>query len=735
MNGAVANSDLVLDPILPVPVVVLLGVVLLFFTIRIYLGTGAVIERWRSFLLMLFRIAGIALVVLLLLQPSRREFLSPPTRERVTAIAVDTSRSMKQPDVERAARLDAAKNLLMHARVVSSGGLVQNPHVRLFQFDNDARPVGASILELQPQGKTTRLHKSVTTILSAFTGSETLNAVILLTDGHDFELVNPVKTGMAARARQTPIYAVALGAQGKVRDVAARITSFQPYCYVKQKALIGATLRLIGCEYETLTVQLLRNGEVVQTKRFNADEVQELPVEFEVTEPETGQYEYEVRVQPLEEEVDTDNNSAITYLNVIDQQIRVLVLEGDPYWDTTFLQRSLMRNDKFDVDSLVCYGRNRVRAIRKTPASGELRAPTTLDQMNAYDAIILGRSVDRLLDRSQAALLDQYVKDRGGTVIFSRGRAFEKSDVVSELQPVLWSEQGRERVHVDVTAEGGGVGAFRGLNEGNGGVDALPDLLDGRRATETKPLTATLALATGRDDSSPAAAIVHRRYGRGQVVSVGVEGLWRWGLNAKVKGFNAPFDRFWDQMILWLLAGRDFIPNKQFSFRPNSANIELGEKIYFRLTMRQPDPSVKSVPLTLYFGDSEVARVNMTAAMTESGGLTAEFLPERVGRYRAVAKFPDGTSQESRFIVFTENREETEVATDVVCLRRLCESSGGRLIEPGDLGRLLEELNSDKADVTPRTRLRPAWNRAWVFYLTGLLFGLDWYLRRRWGLC
>jgi len=228
---------------------------------------------------------------------------------------------------------------------------------------------------------------------------------------------------------------------------------------------------------------------------------------------------------------------------------------------------------------------------------------------------------------------------------------------------------------------------------------------------------------------------VHRRYGRGQVISVGVEGLWRWGLNSKVEGVNAPFDRFWDQMILWLLAGRDFVPNKQFSFRPNSANIMLGEKVYFRLTLRQPDPKVTSVPLTLYLGDNEVGRANMTASGGDAGRLVAEFLPERVGRYRALAKFPDGTTQESRFIVFNENLEETEVTTDVVGLRRLCEASGGRLIEPAELSRLLKELNSEKADVTPKTRLCPIWNVAWVFYLAGLLFGLDWFLRRRWGLC
>jgi hypothetical protein len=100
-----------------------------------------------------------------------------------------------------------------------------------------------------------------------------------------------------------------------------------------------------------------------------------------------------------------------------------------------------------------------------------------------------------------------------------------------------------------------------------------------------------------------------------------------------------------------------------------------------------------------------------------------------------MAKFPDGTTQESRFIVFTENLEETEVATDVVGLRRLCESSGGRMLEPGDLSRLLKELNSEKSDATPRTRLCPVWDEGWVFYLAGVLFGLDWFLRRRWGLC
>jgi hypothetical protein len=734
-------SGIVFDPILPVPLVGIIVALLLFFTARIYLRLGRVIERWRSLCLLLLRTAGIILLGLLLLQPSRQELLPPPTKNRVTLLAVDTSLSMKQRDAESVTRLDAAKNLLLSADAVAPNGLAADPRLRLFEFSADAAPVRGSAFDLVAKGTTTRLNKSVLTMLNTPTAGEAANAVILLTDGHDFELVNPAKTGAAARARQVPIYAVALGKQGRVRDVSTRITGYQPYCYVKQKARVAAVLRLVGCELEDLTVQLLRQGQIVQTKRVNAGEQQELPIEFEVTEPEVGQYEYEVRVQPLPNEVDNANNSAITYLNVIDQQIRVLLLEGDPYWDTTFLERSLMRNDKFEVDALISYGKDRatgkdrIRSIRKTPSAQPLRAPETLDQFSAYDVILLGRKVDSILSQDQILLLDQFAKDRAGTVIFGRGRAFAKAPASSELEPVLWGDRATGRARLDITPEGRSLSAFRGLSAGAGGVDALPDLITSRSAAETKPLTSTLAQAANREDGTAAPAVVHRRYGRGQVVSVGVEGLWRWGLNAKVQGINTPFDRFWDQMILWLMAGRDFIPARQFSFRPNSANVQLGEKAFFRLTMRQPDPSVKSVPLTLYLGETEVARVDLTPPSMEPGRLTGEFLPERIGRYRAVAKFPDGTTQESRFVVFSDNPEETEVATDVVCLRRLCESSGGHLISAADLTRLLSELGSEKADLTPKTRLIPVWNQAWIFYAAGVLFGLDWFLRRRWGLC
>ena len=188
-------------------------------------------------------------------------------------------------------------------------------------------------------------------------------------------------------------------------------------------------------------------------------------------------------------------------------------------------------------------------------------------------------------------------------------------------------------------------------------------------------------------------------------------------------------------MIQWLMAGRDFLPTQQFSLRASSANIALGEKIYLRAVMRDNAQKVRDIPLTITQDSAEIGRTTLTAPEAQAQDkLTAKFLPAKVGKFSATAKFPDATSQSVRFIVFDESLEQTEVATDTNYLRKLAESSGGRLLQPSELGKLLAELNDDRANAAPTTKLTSAWDRSWVFWMIGGLFGADWYLRRRWGL-
>ena len=729
------QTKLVLDPILPVGAIVFLGVLLLAATTAAYLRVGASLGRPRSLLLTILRLLGTALLIALLLQPSRMEEIPPPVTNRVILVGVDDSGSMAQKDVAQGTRSDAARALLAEGGVTGPDGAAGSPKLRLFKFSDDAAPLANTSL-LGAAGTSTRIHRSISTMLSTLAASEGARAVVLLTDGHDFELVNPARTGFMARQRQTPIYAVPLGRKGRVRDVSVRITSYQPYTYVKQKARISAALRLIGCELETLNVELVRGDKVVQAQRLEPGEEPEVQVHFEVAETLVGQFEYEVRVRPLDGETDRENNRALTCLNVIDQQIQVLFLEGSPYWDTTFLQRSLMRNDKMNVDSIVQYAPGRARVIRKTAGESELRIPATPEEWGRYDIVVLGRAIDgNLLSPGAVRQLGEFVKEHGGTVIFSRGRAFSSALADNELEPVIWSRVQTAHVRLQVARDSQALAPFRTIQD-QAGSENVPDLIAGYAADGTKPLTATLASAIGSGGGEPFPGMVHRRFGEGQVLSIGVDGLWRWAFNSKVEGVNTLFDRFWDQMILWLMAGRDFLPTQQYSLRASSANVPLGEKIFFRALRRDPGAKLAQIPLVISQDSREAGRTTLTAADTGAAGkLTAEFVPAKPGRFEAAARFPDGTTQTARFIVYDENLEQTDVATDAGYLRKLCESSGGRLLEPDEMGKFIAELRDEKSTDTPLTRLTSAWDRVWVFWLIGLLFAADWYLRRRWGLC
>ncbi len=721
-------AALTIDPIIPVGIVIFLAAACAIVTVFAYVKTGATVSLGQRMTLLGLRLAGIGILLSLLLQPSRIETVDPPDLERVTVIAIDDSQSMAQRDTEQGTRTEAAKSLLRDAEIIVDGKPT-DPKLRMFRFSQEAVPLN-SLSDLTAEGKTTRMHQSLTGMVGGLRAQEAAGAIILLSDGHDFELVNPTRTGFNARARQAPIYAVPLGRQGKVRDVAARITNWQPYTYVKQKGRIQVSLRLIGCELQPIQVRLKRDGVVVQNKTLPPTQDPEASVQFEVLEDKVGQYEYEVEVPPIDGEGDAENNRAITYLNVIDQEIQVLFLEGEPYWDTTFLQRSLLRNDKTNVDSIVQYAQGKARLIRKKANERELKVPQTRDEWAVYDVVVLGRSVHQLIGKESLDKLTEHVREGGGTVIFSRGPAFTGPLANNELEPVVWGADPTRHARLQPAREGQSVAPFKLISEKNAAQESLPELIAARPIAERKPLAATLAQAQ-LSDGEPLPGIIHRRFGSGQVLSVGVDGLWRWAFNARADGPNTIFDRFWDQMILWLMADRDFTSTQ---LRASTANVPIGEKIYFRALVRDPKKRANEAPLTIRRGQEEVARITLSRDALNAERLVGEFLPAKPGRYEATARFVDGSEHKVRFMAFDENLEKTEVATDTGYLRALCESSGGRLLRPDELGPLVRELGASKSGAAPETRLVPIWDSFEVFWIIGLLFGADWFLRRRWGL-
>ena len=721
-------SHVVLDPVFPIQLLVIGGILLLCLSVWMGARLSLGIPPWQRAVLGSIRSLAVCTLILILMQPSRLVSIAPTPTEDVAWIGIDTSRSMLQKDVDGKTRIQAAIDLLRENRLLPAQADADLPALRFFSFDEASKWIQKPD-ELAADGETTRIHDTLMQVISSSRTGGRAKAIFLLTDGHDFQLVSPARTAAAARLRRIPIYAVPLGSTGQVRDAAVRISSYPALCYIKQKARLQAAVRLIGCKFETLQCQLLRGGRLVETKRIDTEQAQQVFVDFDVQEDKVGQYEYEIRVLPLDNESDARNNSAITYLNVVDQQISILVLEADPFWDTTFLQRSLRANDKFRTVSFVKYSDKRVHCVADDETGKQAALPETAADFAKYDIVAVGRKLDRLLGPSQLSALEEYVREGKGCVVFCSGPALSEGAQPLGIEPAVWGGKLGAGGYVQVTREGRAAAPFTMLAN----MEPPPEVIDGYTVSELKTLAVSLGGLHDGVESEPIPGFVHRRVGNGQVMSIGLIGLWRWELNAEADGSMSMFDRFWDQLLLWLLSSRDMASGQTFTMRINSANILLGNKVYFRLLCRDPDAPKGRASVSIESDGKEAGSLSLDYQKSGESQL-AEWLPPGAGKYSAHVAFPDGTRSTLQFIVYAENEEETEVAVDALLLKRLCSGSGGRLLSAAELNTEIRSQDQDNAGMEVRQEKRTLWDRKFYFYVIGLLFGAEWFLRRRWGL-
>ena len=71
-----------------------------------------------------------------------------------------------------------------------------------------------------------------------------------------------------------------------------------------------------------------------------------------ISHEEEGEYEYVIEVDTIEGEGEDTNNSQTVFAHVQKRRIRVLVLEGQPFWDSKFLAQSLRKDERVELTQI-----------------------------------------------------------------------------------------------------------------------------------------------------------------------------------------------------------------------------------------------------------------------------------------------------------------------------------------------------------------------------------------------
>ena len=302
-------------------------------------------RRWWGVITLMSLAVAIPLVILL--NPIWLERIPPPAGKPLLTVLVDHSPSMETRDSEGGkSRYEVACRIAgrmkseledryeVRTRTFASGAALDGSERGHAASTDLAAAIDSGLDEDRPQGQ----------------------AVLLLSDGvHNAPGgTDPVERSAAkAKAMAAPVYTKTLGGQGGVKDLEVGLNLPQELAFVGQRVPVVVSLRQRGSLGPRTRLSLVSGGKVVAQRdvELEADGTREEV--FQVVEPKSGLYRYEVRAEPLAEEVTGVNNTATLVVRVVQEPVRVLLLEGKPYWDTKFLIRTLSTDRSIELTSVV----------------------------------------------------------------------------------------------------------------------------------------------------------------------------------------------------------------------------------------------------------------------------------------------------------------------------------------------------------------------------------------------
>lgn len=314
-------------------------------------------------------------------------------------------------------------------------------------------------------------------------------------------------------------------------------------------------------------------------------------------------------------------------------------------------------------------------------------------------------------------------------------------------------------------------------NELNAGTRGARPRITGLNKFVKKPAATVYAWATNQDQVVPAGdreapgdpLLVGYQIGegnKGRVLAFGAFDTYLWERLGQPKTRQGVeiHNRFWKQCMLWLAHQEE--DEGQVYARPEFRRLPAGGDQTIRVGLKSPaggdDPNaeleVKILPAGQE-GPEDEGKAPRQTVLKDAKGSKVLFKPPVAGEYAVVVTSPmkdkdgkpvvgpDGKPQRyrgtARFIAFPDVSDEMlNVASNHAFLEKVAGASNGKALRLEDLPGFLKELKSQPLEtIKPKPRYLPDWRRnhskgflpAWLFVFATLL-GLEWGLRRLWGM-
>ena len=699
-------------------------------------GRRAALTALRAFTLLF--------LVACLLRPVR---VMPPDQESdaVVPVLVDASRSMRLADAGGQRRIDAAADALTRQILPALNG----------RFQSEVWTFGDALT--RAQGETFGADARGSDLAGALRAvreryrQRRVAGIVVVSDGGDTSAED------AARSVDdggTPVYTVGVGSPSiqsdlEVLDVAAGEAALTDSSV---DLTVSAVSRGDGRAFQ---LRVLENGRPVDARTVRpagpGSPVREL---FTVSPSRQTATLYTVEIPAGTGELVPENNRRSVLVSPPGRKRRLLVVEGAPGFEHTFIKRAFGSDPGIDVDSVVRKGRDErgdatyfVQAAASRAARLATGFPTDREGLFQYDGVILANVEADSLSRQQLEMAADFVSERGGGVLVLGAKSFAQQGLVGTaleaVLPVDLNDRGNGVVRtstrsdpyrVTPTHEGESHPVMRigsSIEDTAKRWASVPPLAGATSLGAPRPGAQVLATTTAADGVRPVLAV--QRYGRGRAMVFAGEASWRWRM--QLPSADRTHELFWRQVARWLTGGSpdpvaaapvvNIIPGatERLAVDVRSAAFEPVRDAAVTMRVTLPGGEVRDLKPTLFDA--------------KTGRYAAQMRFDQPGVYRVAAEARQGTrllgSSDQWVVAGAADLEMADPRLNEDVLRRVSRASGGRYLSAADISKLPSLLAASGGDPRP-PRLQELWHNAWIFVTIVLLLGAEWFLRRQWGL-
>jgi uncharacterized membrane protein len=442
----------------------------------------------------------------------------------------------------------------------------------------------------------------------------------------------------------------------------------------------------------------------------------------------------------------TDNNFKDFVLEIEDDRLPVLYIEGSPRMEYRFLRRALFRDHDFRLVGLLRLASDRFYIQGANPAEAYLAKgfPTTAEQLFAFKAVILGDIEAPYFSREQLALLDEFVKDRGGGLLMlggvnSFGLGKYAGTPVGKMLPLEVSPNdppySDEQYSAKATDDGLAHPMMRLLQDPEANQklwEKAPPLIGITPIRKVKP-GAQLLLAR-QDGGLPVLAV--QTYGQGRVGAFTSGGSWYWQVSMPAS--DEFHEKFWKQLVRGLSVGA----KERLAVATDADIYPRGRPVLVRATalekdLRPVNDATVIATVTNPLGNKEA--IPMDWILSEEGVYVCRYVPNDEGHYAVSVRVQgwDLPPAESAFEVSEPYVEFSSAGLKEDTLRGMARLAGGRYFsyaEAKDLPDLVSRQVRAATDAGLQPIDRQIWDTPLVFTLLLVMLAAEWFVRRRSGL-